>query len=111
MNVLRNRVQLIGYIGADPEMKTTDQGKKFVRLRLATHEGYKNAGGDYVAHTQWHNIVAWEKAAELLSNKLHKGSEVMVEGKLQYNEYTDKEGIKRYTTDIVLSEFLVFERK
>lgn len=106
MSALRNRVQLIGFLGSDPEIRTIESGKKLVRIRVATNESYKNAKGEPVKDTQWHNVVAWEKTAELVTEKLRKGSEVMIEGRLSYNEYTDKEGVKRYSTDVVMVEFL-----
>lgn len=110
MNAFRNRVQLIGYLGMDPELKITESGKKLTRLRIATNESYKNPKGEYVTQTLWHNVVAWEKTAESLADKLQKGNEVIIEGRLVHNEYVDKEGIKRYTSDIVVSEYLLLSK-
>ena len=82
MNALRNKVQLIGNIGMNPEVKTLDGGKKLAKMSIATNESYKNAKGEYVKETQWHNLIAWGKTAELVEKLLKKGSEVAVEGKL-----------------------------
>jgi len=82
MNNLRNKVQLIGHLGADPEIKTFDSGKKKVKLSLATSESYKSATGEKVEQTQWHNLIAWGKTADIAEKYLHKGSELAVDGKL-----------------------------
>lgn len=111
MNALRNKVQLIGHLGMDPEVRTTESGKKMARLSIATNENYKSAKGEWVTQTQWHNIVAWGKTAELICEKLHKGNEVMIEGKLQYREYTDKTGVKRNITEVLASELLLLGKK
>ena len=111
MNALRNKVQLIGNLGMDPEVKALDSGKKLVKVSIATNETYKNAKGEKVTETQWHNLVAWGKTAEIAEKFLKKGSEVAVEGKLINRNYTDKEGIKRYVTEIEVSEFLMLGSK
>ncbi|MEW6470116.1 MAG: single-stranded DNA-binding protein [Bacteroidota bacterium] len=111
MNALRNKVQLIGNLGANPEIKTLDGGKKLAKLSLATNESYKNAKGEKVTETQWHNLVAWGKLAEIIEKYLMKGSEVAVEGKLISRSYSDKEGAKRYITEIQVSELLMLGGK
>jgi single-strand DNA-binding protein len=111
MNALRNRVQLIGNLGANPEVKNFDKGKKLAKFSLATNESFKNAQGDLVKETQWHNLIAWGKTAEIVEKLLKKGSEIAVEGKLVSRSYTDKEGTKRYITEIEVSEFLMFDKK
>lgn len=111
MNSLKNRVQLIGYLGADPEMKTIENGTKLARLRLATNETYTNAKGEKVTETQWHLVVAWGKTAELAEKLLTKGAETAVEGKLVNRSYTDKDGQKKYVTEVVVDEFLLLTRK
>ncbi len=111
MNALRNKVQLIGNLGADPEIKALDGGKKLAKMNLATNENYKNAKGEKVTETQWHNLIAWGKTAEIVEKFLKKGSEIAVEGKLINNNYTDKEGIKRYSTEIEISELLMLDSK
>lgn len=111
MNALRNKVQLIGNLGADPEIKNFDGGKKLVRLSIATNETYKNAKGEKVNDTQWHNVIAWGKNAEVIGKYLKKGSEVAVEGKLVNRNYTGKDGVKRYSTEIQVNEFLLLGKK
>lgn len=111
MNNLRNKVQLIGHLGMNPDVRTTDSGKKMARLSIATNETYKNGKGEWVNDTQWHNVIAWGKTAEIAEKSLQKGTEVLVEGKLVHREYTDKTGTKRYATDVVASEFLPMQKK
>ena len=111
MNALRNKVQLIGNLGMDPEVKLLDGGKKLAKVSIATNETYKNAKGERVTETQWHNLIAWGKTAEIVEKFLKKGSEIAVEGKLINRNYTDKEGIKRYVTEIEVSEVLMLDSK
>lgn len=111
MNSLRNRVQLIGNPGMDPEIKNLDNGNKLAKFSLATNEHYKNAKGEKLTDTQWHNVVAWGKAAELVEKFVRKGKEVGVEGKLVTRSYETKEGEKRYVTEVVLNEFLLLQNK
>ena len=107
MNALRNKVQLIGKLGGDPEVKELEGGKKLAKFTVATNESYKNAKGEKVTETQWHYLIAWGKTAGIAEKFLHKGSEVAVEGKLVHRNYVDKEGVKRYVTEIEVSEFLM----
>lgn len=106
MNTLRNSVRLVGNLGMDPEVKTFDTNKKLARVSIATNESYKNDKGEKVTETQWHNLVMWGSQAKLAEELLKKGDEVAVEGKLSNKSYTDKEGNKRYVTEIVVNEFL-----
>ena len=108
MNTLRNTVQLIGHLGKKPEIITLENGNKLAKFSIATNETYKNAKGDRVENTQWHNITAWGKTAEIAEMFLDKGKEIAVKGKLNYNNYTDKDGNKRYATEIVVNEILMF---
>ncbi len=107
MNTLKNRVQLIGNLGNTPEVRTTKTGKKMVRFSMATSEAYKNASGEKVTETQWHNLIAWGKVAEIAEKFLIKGTEVAIDGKLINNNYTDKDGNKKYSTDIHINELLL----
>jgi single-strand DNA-binding protein len=107
MNSLKNKVQLIGHLGNDPEMVTLENGSKLAKFSLATNETYKNAEGEKVTDTQWHNIVAWGKIAEIAENYLSKGKEIMVEGKLMSRTYDTKEGEKRYITEVKCNELLM----
>ncbi len=111
MNALRNKVQLIGNLGMNPEVKELDGGRKVAKFTMATNETYKNQKGERVTDTQWHNVVAWGKTAELMEQLLAKGKEVMVEGKLTSRSYDDKEGNKRYITEVVANDFLLFTPK
>jgi single-strand DNA-binding protein len=107
MNALRNKVQLIGNLGMNPEIKVLDGGKKLAKMSIATNETYKNAKGEKVTETQWHNLIAWGKTVNVIEKYLSKGSEVAVEGKLINRNYTDKEGVKRYITEIQVNELLL----
>ena len=107
MNNIRNRVQLIGRLGADPEVKAFESNKKMARLNLATNDVYQNAKGERVETTEWHNIVAWGKMADRAEEYLLKGMEVLVEGKLTHRQYTDKEGTKRYITEVEASDLVL----
>lgn len=111
MNALRNKVQLIGHLGANPEVRKLDGGKTIAKFSMATNETYKNQKGEKVEDTQWHNIIAWGKTAELMEQLLAKGKEVMIEGKLTSRSYEDKEGNKRYITEVVANEFLLLGAK
>lgn len=107
MSSLRNKVQLIGHVGSDPEIKSFDGGKKLASFNLATNESYKNEKGEKVEETQWHKLVAWGKTAEIIEKYAAKGKEIAVEGKLTYRSYDDKNGEKRYVTEVVVNEVLL----
>lgn len=111
MNALKNKVQLIGNLGSNPEIIMLESGKKIAKFSIATNEVYKNSKGEKVTDTQWHNIVAWNKTADIAEKYLEKGKEILIEGKLTSRSYEDKEGIKRYTTEIVMNEFLILGYK
>ncbi len=107
MSTLKNKVQLIGHVGNDPEIKTFDGGKKLAKLSIATNESYKNEKGEKVEETQWHNLVAWGKTAEIIEKYVVKGKEIAIEGKLTHKSYEDKNGEKRYITEVVIDELLM----
>ena len=111
MYALKNKVQLIGNLGNAPEIKTTTGGKKMARFNIATDEVYRNAKGDKVKETTWHNIVAWGKIAGIVEKYLNKGSEIAIEGKLISRSYTDKDGIKKYITEVQVNELLMLGSK
>jgi single-strand DNA-binding protein len=111
MNSLRNKVQLIGRLGANPEVKNLDAQKKMARFSIATSETYKNAKGEKVTDTQWHNITLWDKQAELAEKYMIKGTEVAIDGKLVNRNYTDKDGVKRYVVDIQVNDILLLSGK
>jgi single-strand DNA-binding protein len=106
-----NKVMLIGHVGQDPELKYTPQGAAVVNFSLATNESYKDTNGQMVDRTEWHRIVAWRKLAEVLGQYLHKGSKVYIAGKLQTRSWDDKDGNKRYTTEIVAEDFVFLDAK
>ena len=111
MYALKNKVQLIGNLGNTPEVKTLESGKKMARFSVATSESYRNAKGEKVTETQWHNLVAWGKVAEIVEKYLSKGKEVAIEGKLISRSYNDKEGNKKYITEIQVNELLMLGAK
>ncbi len=111
MYALKNKVQLIGNLGNAPEVKTLESGKKMARFSVATSENYRNAKGEKVTETQWHNLVAWGKVAEIAEKFLSKGKEVAIEGKLISRSYNDKEGNKKYITEIQVNELLLLGAK
>src|ERR1700741_1050202 len=111
MNSLRNKVTLIGNLGNNPEIKTMDNNKKYARISVATNETYKNKKGEKVIETTWHNVIIWGGLAEVTEKFLKKGQEVCVEGKLVNRTWTDKEGVKRYTTEIHAYDFVMLGNK
>ena len=111
MYALKNKVQLIGNLGNAPEVKTLESGKKMARFSVATNEIYRNAKGEKVTETQWHNLIAWGKVAEIVEKFLTKGKEVAIEDKLINRSYNDKEGNKKYVTEIQVNELLLIGAK
>ncbi|MBN4077573.1 single-stranded DNA-binding protein [bacterium AH-315-C20] len=107
MNNLRNKVQLIGNLGADPEIVTFENGNKLAKVNLATNETYTNAKGEKVDNTHWHRLTAWGKTAEILEAYVKKGEQIAIEGKLITREYETKEGGKKYTTEVHVQEILM----
>ncbi len=111
MYALKNKVQLIGNLGNAPEIKNMEDGKKMARFNVATNEKYKNANGEKITETTWHNLVAWGKVAEIAEKYLLKGSEVVIEGKLINRSYVDKDGIKKYISEVQVNELLLLDSK
>ena len=107
MSSLANRVTLIGNLGQDPEIKNIDVGKKVTRFTLATDESFKNAEGQKVKETTWHNIVAWNGLADVTGKFLKKGYEVAVEGRIVYRNYEDKKGVTKYITEIIVNDLVL----
>jgi single-strand DNA-binding protein len=106
-----NKVTLIGNLGKDPELRYTSSGVAVATFSLATNESWKDQDGNLQDKTQWHNIVAWKKLAEICGEYLKKGSKVYLEGRLQYRTYDDKNGVKKYITEIVLEEMLMLDSR
>ncbi|MFK7771055.1 MAG: single-stranded DNA-binding protein [Saprospiraceae bacterium] len=111
MSNLRNNVQLIGRLGKSPEVKQLESGRFVANVSIATNDIYKNAKGEKVIETQWHNLVAWGKNAENFQKILNKGDEVAIQGKLTHRSYEDKDGVTRYVTEIVVNEFVKLSNK
>ena len=111
MKNLRNSVQLIGRLGQDPEVRELTTGKKLTTFSVATSDAYRNADGEKIEETQWHNIVAWGKVGEIAGQYLKKGEEVCLEGKLVHRKYENKDGDMRYVTEINLNEMVMLGGK
>ena len=107
MNAMKNKVQLIGHVGQEPEIKTFDGGKKLANLTIATNESYKNDKGDKVEKTEWHKVVAWGTTADIIEKYVTKGLQIGIEGKLTHRSYDDKNGEKRYVTEVIANEVLL----
>ena len=110
MNAMKNRVQLIGNVGNDPEIKTLENGKKLAHLTVATNDRYTNDKGEKVEQTEWHRVTAWGKTAEIIEKYVVKGKEVAIEGKLTLRSYDDKNGEKKYITEVVVNEILLLSK-
>jgi len=107
MNTLRNKVQLIGRLGQNPELRSFENGKAVAKFSMATEDSYRDASGKKITETQWHNIAAWGNLAKIAEKYLIKGSEVAVEGRLTHKTYDDKDGKKCYFTEVVLNDMVM----
>ncbi len=105
-----NKVILIGNLGRDPELKMTPGGQALARFSVATTETWKNPQGEKQSKTEWHNVVVWGKQAEVAEKFLRKGRQVMIEGRIQYREYTDQAGVKKTACDIRCDNFVMLGR-
>ena len=105
-----NKVILVGRLGADPEVRYTPEGAQVTTFRLATDEQWKDKSGERTQRTEWHRVVAFRKLAEICGSYLSKGRLVYVEGRLQTRSWEDKEGQKRFTTEIVASNMQILDR-
>jgi len=106
-----NKAILVGNVGKDPEVRHLEGGTSVARFTLATSESYKNKAGEQVKNTEWHNIVAWRQLAELAEKYIRKGSQIYIEGKISNRQYDDKEGNKRYISEIVADNIRLLGRK
>jgi single-strand DNA-binding protein len=111
MSAVRNKVQLIGHLETEPQISTTEAGRKKAEFMVATDEFVKNAKGEKVTETQFHKVVAWGKLAEIAEKYLVKGIEVALEGKLVNSGYTDKKGKVRYISDVHANELLILTKR
>ena len=96
-----NKAILLGNLGKDPEIRRLDDGRAVANFSIATSESYKNKAGERVTNTEWHNIVLWSPLAEIAENYLKKGSQVYIEGKISNRSYEDKDGVKKYISEVV----------
>lgn len=108
MTNIKNHVQLVGRLGANPEIKVMDNGSKLARFNIAVTETYKTKSGEKVTDVQWHSVIAWGNLAGIAEKLLNKGTQVTVDGKLFNRSYTTREGVKRTNTEIVANELFVF---
>jgi single-strand DNA-binding protein len=106
-----NKVILIGNLGQDPELRYTSGGVAVATFSLATNESWKDQDGSTQERTQWHNLVAWRKLAEICGEYLKKGGRIYVEGRLQYRNYDDKNGVKRYVTEIIVDQMMMLDTR
>lgn len=102
-----NKVMLIGNLGRDPELRYTQGGQAILNLRIATNESFQNRDGERQERTEWHSVIIWGKRGEGLNKVLSKGSQLFVEGRLQTRSWEDKEGKKRYTTEVVATNVVL----
>ena len=110
MNAMKNKVQLIGNVGNEPEVKTFGEGKKVANITIATNDYYINDKGEKVEQTEWHRVSAWGKTVDIIEKLLTKGSHVAIEGKLTHRSYDDKDGNKRYITEVVANELVLLSK-
>ncbi len=106
-----NKVILIGYLGAEPEVKHLDKGLIVSKVRLATNRSYKDKDGTLKDETDWHSLVFWNQLAEISEKYLHKGSHVYVEGRLRNRSWQDKDGNTKYATEIVGENFIILDKR
>jgi single-strand DNA-binding protein len=106
-----NRVILLGNLGKDPEVRTLESGVKVASFSIATTDSYKNKAGEKIDTTEWHNIVAWKGLAEVAEKYLKKGSQIYLEGKIRQRSWEDKEGVKKYITEIIADTFTMLGAK
>jgi single-strand DNA-binding protein len=106
-----NKATLIGHVGKDPEIRYTNGGKAVASFGLATSESWKDQSGTMQERTTWHNIVAWERVAEIFGQYVKKGSKIYIEGRIQNRSYDDKDGQKKYISEIVVTDFIFLDSK
>ena len=111
MSTIRNQVHLVGNVGADPAVTQLETGKKVARFSIATNEQYKTAKGEKQTETEWHNIVAWGKTAEIVEKYIQKGKEIALSGKLKTRSYQSDGGERRYITEVEAREILLLGSK
>ena len=105
-----NKAIILGNVGAEPEVRALDSGKKVARIRVATTERYTDQQGNKQEQTEWHTVVLWGGLADVVDRYVHKGSQLYIEGKIRTREWTDKDNQKRYTTEILATEMKLLGR-
>lgn len=106
-----NKVQLTGNAGSGPEIKTFESGSRMARFTMATHEEYTSKSGEKTKDTQWHNITAWGKIVDVIEAEVKKGTFLSVEGRLTTRNYTDKNGNKKYITEVVANDVIIKQKE
>lgn len=106
-----NKVTLIGNVGNDPELKTLQDGTPVAKINVATTESYRLKNGEANSKTEWHTVIAWRGLGTFVHQYIHKGSHVYLEGKIRYRQYEDKDGQKKYVTEIVADQILLLDKK
>ena len=106
-----NKVQLTGYLGADPDMRYTDQGSAVTTFRVASGRTWKDRDGNKHDDTEWFRVVAWDKLGEICNQYLNKGTRVYVEGRLQTRKWTDRDGQERYTTEVIAQDMIILSSR
>jgi len=110
MSQIKNNVQLMGFVGQDPEVNNFNSDKKLVKMSVATSERFQTQG-EWKSETQWHNVIAWGKTADYISQNVKKGNEVALIGKLSYRTYENKQGVKQTVTEVVVNEFVKISKE
>jgi len=110
MNALRNKVQLIGRLGQEPEIINFQDGNKMAKFSMATDDSYKDKDGNKVERAYWHNVIVKGGLVKVVESYVNKGQEIAIEGKLTNRSWEDKEGNKRYTTEILCNELLMLSK-
>lgn len=99
-----NSVQLIGNVGNNPVLRTLENGNKVAQFQIATHSQYTNKDGEKIKCTQWHNVIAWNKTAEIVDKYVNKGKQILVKGSLNHRSYDDNQGNKVYVTEVLMED-------
>ena len=111
MQTIKNFVHLIGHVGNDIQLRAFESGRKKATFSLATSDSYKDSNNEYITNTQWHNLVAWGKTAELISTLISKGDQLVIKGSINYRSYQNKDGNTRYITEILIESFYKTHKK
>lgn len=111
MSSMKNRVQLIGNLGRDPEVKNFEKGVVRASFTVATNESYKNSDGETVEHVEWHQVIAWKHTAQFAEKHLSKGTKVVIDGKISNRSFESKNGERKYVTEIIAQDIVILSQK